>query len=663
MSEPERAQLKSMDVAEDKRQQMAQMFPEVVTETRAPDGQLTRAVDFEKLKAVLGTFSEVLENQKERYGMIWPGKNECLKIIQQPSIATLKPCREESVNFDTTENLFIEGDNLEVLKLLQKAYYGRVKMIYIDPPYNTGREFIYPDKYAETLDTYLTYTGQVDAEGRKFSANTESEGRFHSKWLSMMLPRLYLARNLLREDGVIFISIGDDEISNLSRLCDEIFGEENRLGIACRVAKKSNNKGDFWAPNFDYILTYSKNRDCAIPFFGGVNEAAYDQIETEGPRTGERYQLVRLYMSTIQNRNPDQRYWIDCPDGSQVIPPGKTFPPERPLLGDGIWRWTKSKFDAERDKIVIKEVRSSNLLDGSHKPARWNVFTKTYLKDVVENATAKPNSLVEDFINQIGSHEVGKLGIPFDYPKPAALIRHLFSIARVEGNDIILDFFAGSCSSAQAVIEASSNSASQKFIMVQLPEPCDEKSEAFKAGYKTIADIGKERIRRVIKKLNDEDEGNLDLEGGKKQGSGFRVYKLARSNFKVWDSEQAAKAPETIAKQLELHEQHIDPHAGQEDILYELLLKSGFPLTTKVEKVQMAGMDIFSVADGALLICLEREITKELIKAMAEADPLQVICLDEGFKTNDQLKANAVQTFKARSQGKDKEAGIVFRTV
>ena len=287
MSEPEKADLKSMDVAEDQRRQLAQMFPEVVTETRTPDGKLTRAVDFEKLKAVLGTFSEVLENQKERYGMTWPGKNECLKIIQQPSIATLKPCREESVNFDQSENLFIEGDNLEVLKLLQKAYYGKIKMIYIDPPYNTGKEFIYPDKYAETLDTYLAYTGQVDAEGRKFNANTKAEGRFHSKWLSMMYPRMYLAANLLSDDGVCFVSIDDNELHNLLALLNEVFGEECFVVTLVWEKKK---KGAFLAGDVtnikEYVVAFAKNN---VAFTGLIGEIAretetYPVIKTTNTR-------------------------------------------------------------------------------------------------------------------------------------------------------------------------------------------------------------------------------------------------------------------------------------------------------------------------------------------------------------------------------------------
>lgn len=657
MNQPDKAELKSLDVAGDKRRQLAQMFPEAVTETLRPDGSLAHAVDFEKLKAVLGAVSDLLENQKERYGMSWPGKNDCLKVIQQPSIATLKPCREESVNFDTTENLFIEGDNLEVLKLLQKAYYGKVKMIYIDPPYNTGKEFIYPDNYSENLDTYLAYTGQVDAEGRKFATNTEAEGRFHSKWLNMMLPRLYLARNLLREDGVLFVSIGQGELSNLTALCRDIFGESNFIGVIGRAMKSGGNSGKFFSPNLDFIVVCTKSSEDAAGFRDEMSnelaETVYTKVQQEGPRKGERYRTMGLYQSSLSlDRSRHARYYIDCPDGSRCIPPENKR-----------WRVIESSYKemVAIDDIEFCETPTSPLFDDSGKPSKWNVYTKIWLKDRQEEGRV-PVDLIIKYENRHSAKELLDLDIPFDFPKPSGLIKYLAEISQTQSGDIILDFFSGSCTTAHAVLDLNKqDGGARKFIMVQLSEPCDEKSEAYKAGYRTIAEIGKERIRRVIEKLNGEDQGKLDLSDGKKPDRGFRVYKLDRSNFKVWDSERAAQEPGAIAKQLELHELHVDPKAAQEDILYELLLKSGFPLATPVEKVRMAGKDVFSVSGGTLLICLERDITKELIKAMAAAAPAQVICLDEGFKANDQLKANAVQTFKARGKGKESET--IFRTV
>lgn len=315
----------SMDLTEDNLNKLKEIFPEVFEEGK---------IDFDKLRLILG---DNIEDKEEKYEFTWNGKNDAIRIAQTPSTGTLRPDKESSKNWDDTENLYIEGDNLEVLKLLQKSYFGKVKMIYIDPPYNTGKDFIYKDSFKDNITNYKKITNQTTR------ANPETNGRYHTDWLNMMYPRLKLARNLLREDGVIFISIDDNEVNNLSKICNEIFGEENFIGCAGRITKKSNNKGDFWAPNFDYLLTYVKNINEAETFFGGVNYNAYNIIENEGPRKGEKYQLVRLYMSSLQARNPEQRFWIECPDGSKIIPPGSTFPPERPVLGDGIWRWTRKK--------------------------------------------------------------------------------------------------------------------------------------------------------------------------------------------------------------------------------------------------------------------------------------------------------------------------------
>ena len=627
--------LKSMSITEEQKRKLKQLFPEVFNEKK---------IDWNKLKATLG---EELDNGKERYQTLWPGKSDCFRIIQKPSFGTLKPCKKESVDWDKTSNLFIEGDNLEVLKLLQRSYHNKVKMIYIDPPYNTGKDFIYPDNYSETLDTYLQYTGQKDSEGKKFSTNQETDGRFHSRWINMMYPRLFLARNLLREDGVIFISIDDNEVTNLRKICDEIFGEENFIGCAGRVTKKSNNKGEFWAPNFDYILTYTKHLKSTQSFFGGINVTAYNHTEQFGVRKGEKYQLVRLYMSTIKNRNPEQRFWIECPDGSKVIPPGSTFPPQRPELGDGIWRWTKKKFEAEYDKIIIKKTKSSNLIDKNKKPAQYNVFTKTYLQDVINNSSAKPNSLIEGHINQKGSHEIHALNIPFDYSKPTSLIKYLMEVSKIDNNDIILDFFAGSGTTAHAVYEKNlEDGGDRKYICVQLPEPTEEKSEAYKAGFKNIADIGKERIRRVIKKIKegntqqsllDQNKNNLDL--------GFKVFKLNNSNFKVWKEETDDQKP---SEQIKMHlDEFIDQKSSKEDLLYEILLKTGYPLTTKITPIKLTDKIAYSIDNNALLICLERKITKTLIREMAQLKPARVVCLDIGFENNDQLKTNAKETFNS----------------
>lgn len=588
--------------------QLKALFPDLITE--GPNGT---AVNVDVLKALVG--DQTVTDADEKYGLNWHGKRRARQLALTPSTGTLRPCPDESVDWDTTQNLMIEGDNLEVLKLLQKSYAGKVKLIYIDPPYNTGKDFVYPDNFQDNIKNYLELTEQVEG-GQKISSNTEASGRFHTDWLNMMYARIKLARNLLREDGVMFIQIGERELANLRLLCDSIFGEETCLGIACRVAKKSNNKGDHWAPNFDYLLTYAKDKSACPPFSGGTNTEAYDQVETEGPRKGEKYQLVRLYMSTIENRNPEQRFWIDCPDGTKVIPPGETFPPERPKLGDGIWRWSRTKFEAERDRIVVKAVRSSNLVSDSGEPAKWNVFTKTYLSDVLENATSKPNNLVEDHINQIGSHEMTDLGIPFDYPKPSTLIEFLVGITRTGHNDIVLDFFAGSGSSGHAVMRANSvDSGSRRYILVQLPEPLDQSDAGQKAAAdfcdklgkpRTIAELTKERLRRAAAKV----KADNPLFAG---DTGFRVFKLDHSNIRAWNPN-----PADLEASLFDHQDHLLDGRSEADVLYELLLKLGLDLCVPIEQRSIAGREVHAVGGGVLMACLAEQITREQVEPLAQ---------------------------------------------
>ena len=381
--------MQSIDIVDENIERISELFPNVIVESA--NG---KAIDFELLKQELS--KEIVEGAKEKYQLTWPGKKEAIVNANTPSKNTLRPVKEKSVDFDNTKNIYVEGDNLEVLKILQESYLNKVKMIYIDPPYNTGTDFIYNDSYSKNKESELIESGLIDENGNRLTSNNQANGRFHSDWISMMYSRLKVARNLLSDNGVIFISIDDNEVDNLKKICNEIFGENNFVGCAGRITKKSNNKGDYWAPNFDYILTYTKNIDSGEGFLGGINYESYNLIEEEGPRKGEKYQLVRLYMSSLQNRNPEQRFWITCPDGSKIIPPGSTFPPERPVLGDGIWRWTRKKFEEEKDKIVIKKVKSSNLLNQDGKPAEWNVYTKTYLNDVIKNSSAKPNSFIEN---------------------------------------------------------------------------------------------------------------------------------------------------------------------------------------------------------------------------------------------------------------------------
>jgi adenine-specific DNA-methyltransferase len=614
MSNPEKFEATSANITDEQRAKLESLFPEAFTE----GGK----IDFDRLKLTLG---ETVDNGKERYGMNWPGKADCFKTIQRPSMATLVPARNESVNFDTTENLIIEGDNLEVLKLLQKAYLGKVKMIYIDPPYNTGSDFIYPDDYSESLDTYLRYTGQVDEEGRKFSTNTEADGRFHSKWMNMMYPRLFLARNLLSEDGVIFISIDDHESDNLKKLCNEVFGEENFI---C---------------SFAWEKRYSPPPD--------TKEVGYVHESIMFYRKSDHYKMGLLPLTEDQKaryKNPDNdargpwkpmdytcRYTAD-------ERPTLYYAVKNPKTGEDVWP-KRTRVWAFSKEVHLRNEAEKRIwwgVDGNAGvPALKNFISEiqqgmmpmSLLKHEVVGNTDEATKELREFFPELKFT-----------PKPVRLIKHLCVIANLGAADLVLDFFAGSGTTAQAVLEQAEQSLTRPvFLLVQLPEPTDLKD------LPTVAEITKERARRVIKKLNAEDGGKLILDNGVKPDRGFKVFKLESSNFKAWNADQPKDDVELV-NQLTLHVDHLVKGRRQEDVLYELLLKSGFPLSTKVESVTLAGKTVFSVADGAMLICLETELTPEVIKAMAEKKPERVVCLDAGFADNDQLKTNAVQTMKAK---------------
>jgi len=622
---PESLDLISHNIPADKTAELVRLFPEIRTE----GGQ----IDFDKLKLVLG---ENVDIGRERYGMTWPGKADCFKTIQAPSMGTLLPVPDESVEFDTTENLIIEGDNLEVLKLMQKAYLGKVKMIYIDPPYNTGNDFIYPDNYTESLQTYLEYTGQMDAEGRKFGTNSDTDGRFHSRWMNMMYPRLYLARNLLKEDGVIFISIDDRELDNLKKLCNEIFGEENYKGTIVRATGQTTGQDSGGlGSSFDYVLVYFKEPDfelAGLPL-SDVDLERYDEEDERG-----KYALWQLRKTGYGDRREDRPTMffptID-PDANEVWPIGPTGYESR-------WRFDPKGYSrlVTENKIVWKKRKKDN-------SEEWWPYVKTYL----EGQTKRPSPLWDDIEGSkkasIDLRELMEQKV-FDNPKPIGFLERLVQILPESSqDDVILDFFAGSATTAHAILNLNKKDGyNRRFILVQLPEPTENKE------FPTIADITKERVRRVIKKMNDDEAGQLPMGG--KQDRGFRVFKLAESNLKTWDA-SVSKDGKALEKQLELHTEHIREGRTSEDILYEILLKSGFALTTPVEKIDVAGKSAYSVANGGMLICLEKELTLEVIRAIAEMKPQRVVCLDLGFAGNDQLKTNAVQIFKNKE--------IVFKTV
>jgi len=616
-SQPEKFDLASASITDEQQAKLKALFPEAFTE----GGK----VDFDRLKLTLGG---TVDTGKERYGMNWPGKADCFKTIQRPSMATLVPARSESVNFDTTENLIIEGDNLEVLKLLQKSYLGRVKMIHIDPPYNTGNDFIYPDNFSESLETYLRYTGQVDAEGRKFSTNTEADGRFHSKWLNMMYPRLFLARNLLGDDGVIFITIDDAEFDNLKKIGCEVFGDENFVGsVVWQHSIQPKGYTGKFSVHHNFILCFRKSDMFELANLDRTDEHNKNYSNPDNDPNGSwRSGDVRnaLY-------RPNLIYDIVTPSGKTISPPPNG------------WRWSKEtvqkkiatgeiKFSADETRIMRKIYLQG--LDGRTPETIW------FGKDVgtTRDAAAELKELFDG-------------NSPFDTPKPTLLIRQMLQLGTTsEDDDIVLDFFAGSATTAHAVLNQNTEDGGKRsFILVQLPEPVERKD------YTTIADITKERVRRVIKKLNKDDGGQLALENKPKPDRGFKVFKLQTSNFKAWNAD-VPKDAEKLGDQMEMHIDHIETGRTAEDILFELLLKSGFPLSTRIESLTLAGKTVYSIAEGAMLICLDKELNDAVIKEIAARKPERVVCLDAGFAGNDQLKTNTVQTFKSK--------GVVnFKTV
>lgn len=622
MTDELKLNLKSMSISDEKKAQLKQLFPEVFTESK---------IDLERLKQVLG---ENIETGKERYGMTWAGKSNCFKIIQEPSVGTLKPCKAESVNFDKTENVFIQGDNLEVLKLLQKSYYGKIKMIYIDPPYNTGNEFIYPDNFSETLDTYLKYTGQKNAEGKKFSTNVETEGRFHSKWMNMIYTRLYLARNLLLDDGFICISIDDNELFNLKMICDEVFGVDNFM--ECLVWRSGRTSASVFTREHEYILIYARNKEL-IPLikYEGVNQIISDRcikkISQKNPA------CVVSFSKGIEFDSEDKVFPLEFGDSEKVkIVKGVLECKNRKLANDVTVEagWTM------RDQIKTWLAGEDVLDTKGQKVTKFYFAQNGVLRYEKEKGTEHPKTIIEGLSTKAGSSEVSSLfdnELVFDYPKPVGLIKLLLKLTQDE--DIILDFFAGSGTVGHAVHLANSeNGGKRKFICIQLPEETKNKD------YPTVADICRERIKKAASKILAE---NTNL----KTDLGLKVLKLSQSNFKTWETGH----DQDVAGSLKLYADHIDHNANSEDILYEILLKSGFELTTRIDSIIVEEKEIFSIEDGAMFVYLGDGITKELTYKIAEKTPSRFVCLDHSFHHNDQLKTNTVQLMKSRN--------IEFRTV
>ncbi|MFW1817465.1 site-specific DNA-methyltransferase [Acinetobacter guillouiae] len=607
------------------------LFPNCITEAQGENGELKKAIDFDLLKQEL---SQVLvEGEQERYRLDWVGKKEAILTANAPIAKTLRPCREESVNFDSTENLFIEGDNLEALKLLQENYLGKVKMIYIDPPYNTGNDFIYEDDFAESTFEFLERSNQLDEEGNRLIANTESNGRFHSDWLSMMYSRLKLARNLLSDDGIVFFQIGQEEVSNAEKMLSEVFGDSNKLAIISRVAKTASDAGKFFAPSTDYLICYAKNESLSRSFNDEVKVDLFKKVENDGPRKGELYRDdVALYQSSLTlERSRNARYFIECPDGTKCIPPeGKR------------WRVVEETFLGMKDRndIVFKETKSSPLFDEIGNRSKWNLYTKSYLTDRQEKGAA-PRNYIDQFINRQGADLIKKIGIPFDFSKPVGLIKYLIKIINQDKDITILDFFAGSSTTAHAVMQLNAeDQGHRKFIMVQLPEPTDEKSEAFKAGYKNIAEISKERIRRAGNRIL---EDNANKEGIENLDIGFRVLKIDSTNMKdVYYTPDAIKQ----ADMLDLAD-NIKSDRTSEDLLFQVMLDWGLELSLPIERKTIAGKEVFYVAGNSLVACFE-ELTFDVVDEVAKDHPLRFVSAEKAIHL-DHDKTNIKERFKQLS--------------
>jgi len=618
----EKLKLHSPDFTEENIAKLAELFPGCVTEAEDENGQLKKAIDFDQLRQELS--NNIVEGPQERYHLNWPGKREALLTANAPIAKTLRPCREESVDFDTTKNLFIEGDNLDALKLLQETYLGKVKMIYIDPPYNTGNDFIYDDDFSENTEEFMKRSNQKDEEGNRLMANTEANGRFHSDWTSMMYSRFKLARNLLSEEGVIFISIDDGEHANLRKICDEVFGERNFVAnISWQKKYAVSNDDPGIGVMHDHIVVYRKSDEFKrnlLPRTDKQNNR-YKNIDND-PRG--RWASDNYVSNKSKTERPTLWYSIIHPATGKEVWPDES----------AVWRYTKEKHD-----LLEKEGRLYWGSDKNYKKPR----IKRYLSEIQDGIVPNTWWTFEevghnDEAQKETSSIIGKK--IFSTPKPVRLIKRIIDIATNEG-DVVLDFFAGSGSTAHAVMEMALEKKNIKFISVQLPELIKEKSEAFKSGYTTISDICKERIRRAGKKIK---EDNADKEGIDQLDIGFRVLKVDTSNMNdVYYSPDEFKHDDLFAQIDNIREDR-----SAEDLLFQVLLDWGVDLTLPIRKETIQGKGIFFVDENALVACFDTGVDEALVKTLAGFEPLRVVFRDNGF-ASDAVKINVEQIFKQLS--------------
>ena len=627
--------MKSKDLTGENIEKIGKLFPNVITETKDEEGNIIKAVDFELLQQELT--DEIIEGDKERYQLTWPGKKEAIVTANTPIDKTLRPVKQDSLNWETTENLYIEGDNLEVLKLLQESYLGKIKCIYIDPPYNTGKDFIYKDNFAQDKDEYLEESGQIDEKGNRLFLNTEYNGRYHSDWLTMMYPRLKLARNLLSEDGVIFISIDDNEVHNLRKICDEVFGERNFITIIV-INRTSEIATNNIISKHEYIITFCRN---------------IDEFKIEGI---EKYTISRGTVGNINQTMPI----IEFPKGLRCLD-----------IDDDVYETTR-KIEGSNENI--ENLTPIVVRDGKlHKPiklkARWRSSNdmRNFFRNNCKPTPAKISGIIEEiyfkgdrFMPQIkkltyekipslylenkrGSNDLNRLSMNnlIEYPKSVSLISKIISYMNLEDGGIVLDFFSGSATTAHAVMELNAeDGGNRKYIMVQLPELVDEKSEAYKAGYKNISEIGKERIRRAGKKIKEETNANIDY--------GFRVYKVDSTNMK-----DVYYRPDDLGQSmLDQLESNIKEDRTGMDLLTQVMLETGLELSLSMETKKIRGKEVHFVAENSLVACFGENVDEELIKEIAKIEPLKVVFRDSSFRSCPD-KINLEEIFKGISPGTD----------
>ena len=599
----------SMNIEHINMEKLKSVFPECFTEGK---------LDIDKLLSLCG---EYIDNDFEKYKFEWKGKAECLRLAQKRSTGTLRPCPEESVNWDTTKNLYIEGDNLEVLKLLQTAYYRKVKMIYIDPPYNTGNDFVYEDDFADPLARYKEVTQQTT------KSNPETMGRFHTKWLNMMYPRLRLAANLLRDDGVIFISIADHELINLRKLCDEVFGEENYIGSFIWRKKDGGGQAkEHFVIEHEYIVVYQKS-DQFIWKDKVEKRSLKEYNKSDEKGTFKATKLAKWGNTARREDRPSMYFPIKSPDGKDVFPIA-------PDGGDGRWRVGKPK---------MEELINSELIHWENRDGKWIPYEKEYFAN--QEKISKQRSILYNVANtgdgtNILTELFGKKDI-FENPKPIELI-NIFIESATDNDSIILDFFSGSATTAHAVMQLNAeDGGNRQFIMVQLPEVCDEKSEAYKAGYQSICEIGKERIRRAGKKILEENN-QMTLEDKEQLDIGFKVFKLDSSNLKTWDNTPVtAEQLDLLYERMNNMIHRVKSDRSDLDMVCEIMLKLGVPLTYSITAVEINGKIAYSIGeDCLLLICLAPDVQPEDVEQMAEYAPAKLIISRESF-VDDTAMANA----------------------